>query len=255
MAETPNENELREAFCEIGRRVWLRQYVAANDGNFSARLADGNILCTPANVSKGFMRPEQMGIVTPEGAKVSGPLPTTSEILMHLEIYRLRPDIKAVVHAHPPHATAFAVAGDPLPRCVLAEIEILVGEIPIVPYATTGTPDLSAALRPYVPGHDAYLLANHGAVTTGRDVFEAYYRMESVEQYCRVLAIGKEIGPWTQIETGKVRELLKVREKLGLPEKRHQLSDQELCPPTTPNRGNVIDDIVRRVMERLRKTD
>ena len=174
-----DEWEMREAMCEVGRRVWRREYVASNDGNFSVRLDENRVLCTPTLVSKGFMKPEEMAVVNMGGAQVSGRLPMTSEVKVHLEMYRRRPDVRAVVHVHPPNATAFAVAKRPLPKCVLPEIEVFLGEIPIVPYATPGTQDFADAVIPFLQHHHAFLLSNHGALTIGRDPFECYYRMET----------------------------------------------------------------------------
>ena len=164
-----DEWQMREALCEIGKRIWQREYVASNDGNFSVRLDENTVLCTPTLVSKGFMKPEDLPIITMEGEQLRGRLKMTSEIKMHLEMFKQRDDIRSVIHAHPPNATAFAVARHPVPKCILPEIEVFIGEIPIAPYETPGTQDFANVLRPFLKHHNAFLLTNHGAVTCGRD--------------------------------------------------------------------------------------
>lgn len=259
MYEKLNEWEMREALCEIGRRVWQREYVAANDGNFSVKLTDDIVLCTPTLVSKGFMKPEDLVLITPDGEHISGRLRMTSEIRMHLEIMRRRPDVRSVVHSHPPNATAFAVARRPIPKCILPEIEVFIGEIPIVPYETPGTQDFATVLHPFLEHHNCYLLTNHGAVTVGKDPFEAYYRMETIEQYCRILILAKEIGDWQHIERDKVMDLLKIREKLGYKDRRVE-EKCDLCEIGVPGEQQLagkngeqelVQEIVRRVLDRL----
>jgi len=240
-----DEGAMREALCEIGRRVWMREYVASNDGNFSVRLSSDRVLATPTMVSKGFMRPEELAIVTLDGNQVSGPRPVTSELKMHLAIYRARPDVRAVVHVHPPHATAFAITRRPLPKCVLPEVEVLLGEIPMTPYETPGTHAFAEALLPYVRDHNAFLLTNHGAVTVGQDPYEAYYRMETLDQYCRILILAAHIGNWQQLDHEQVVSLLKIREKLGYRDRRLEEKDRPLCSPEVPPRRASLEDTGR----------
>src|SRR5215207_7789461 len=172
------EEQTRAEIVEAGRRMYSRGYVASNDGNISARLDDARLMTTPKSVSKGYMTPDMMVIVDFDGKKVAGNRDASSELPMHLEIYRNRPDVNAVVHAHPPTATGFAVAGIPLDRAVLAEVITTLGSIPIAEYATPSTDELPAAVRRYIKAHDGLLLANHGALAVAGDVFAAYYRME-----------------------------------------------------------------------------
>lgn len=258
-----DETEMREAFCEIGRRVWQREYIASNDGNFSVKLSEDRVLCTPTLVSKGFMKPQDLCIITPDGVQVSGRLRMTSEVKVHLEIFRKRPDAKAIIHVHPPNATAFAVARHPVPKCILPEIEVFLGEIPIVPYATPGTQDFADVVTPFLQHHNGFLLTNHGALTIGDDPFEAYYRMETIEQYCRILVLAKQIGDWNQIIPDKVVDLLKIREKLGQKDRRVTQGadlcsigvpgERELGTPSMAGDENaLIEEITRRVTERLR---
>jgi L-fuculose-phosphate aldolase len=170
-------DRLRLDIVEVGRRLWTRGFVASNDGNISVRVGPDRLLMTPANVSKGFMAPEMMVVTDLDGTLVSGApgRKPSSEIKMHLVAYRERPDIGAVVHAHPPLSTGFAVAGIPLDRAVLAEVVTTLGSIPIADYATPSTPALAESVAPYVRAHDGLLLANHGALALGTDLFAAYY--------------------------------------------------------------------------------
>src|SRR5688572_14522891 len=176
------EEQVRADIVEAGRRMYSRGYVASNNGNISARLDDTRLLTTPRSVSKGFMTPDMMVVVDFDGKKVGGEREASSELPMHLEIYRNRPDAHAVVHAHPPLATGFAVAGIPLTRAVLAEVITTLGSIPIAAYGTPSTAELPAAVRKYIKAHDGMLLANHGAVTCGPNVMSAYYKMETIER-------------------------------------------------------------------------
>jgi L-fuculose-phosphate aldolase len=179
-------DRLRADIVEIGKRLYTRGYCASNDGNITIRFADDRILTTPKSVSKGYMTPDMMVVVDLDGKKIAGDREASSELLMHLEVYRQRPDVKSVVHAHPPLATGFAVAGVSLDRAVLAEVICTLGSIPIVDYATPSTPELPAAVRQYIKTHDGLLLANHGALTVGTDVYSAYYKMETVEHFAKI---------------------------------------------------------------------
>ena len=169
MTRSPrSEATLRAQIVEVGRRLYARGYIASNDGNISARLDDDRLLMTPKSVSKGFMTPDMMVITDLDGRKLAGDRDPSSELQMHLEVYRQRPDVEAVVHAHPPTATGFAVAGIPLDRAVLAEVVTTLGSIPIAEYATPSTAELPEAVRKYIKAHDGMLLANHGALTRRR---------------------------------------------------------------------------------------
>ena len=198
------ESEARALLCELGRRMWERGWVAANDGNLSVRLDSEAVLTTPTGVSKGALRPEELAVVGLDGALYSGPRPPSSELGMHLLCYRLRPEITAVVHAHPAAATAFACARRPIDRPILGETLMTLGEIPVTEYAQSGTPALPKALAPLIRDHDAVLLANHGAVTVGADPEHAYYRMETVEHtalihlYTHLLGGGVPLTPEEQ---------------------------------------------------------
>lgn len=191
--------DLREAFCEVGRRVWQREMVAANDGNFSFRLDTNTVLATPTGVSKGSLRPEHLVLTDLEGNQLPpqyglNTRPGTSEIRLHLNAYRMRPDVRAVVHTHAPHATAWALSGRSLPRGVLEEAELVLGAVALTPYATTGSWEFARALNPWIATHDCFLLSQHGAVTFGADLFSAWYRMEVLELCCKTLMLAESMG-------------------------------------------------------------
>src|SRR5690242_7860941 len=188
------EEQVRAEIVEAGRRMFDRGFVASNDGNISARLDEKRLMTTPKSVSKGFMTPDMMVVVDYDGNKVSGDRDASSELPMHLEIYRNRPDVNGVVHAHPPTATGFAVAGIPLTRAVLAEVITTLGSIPIAEYATPSTEELPAAVRKYVKAHDGLLLANHGALALAGDVMSAYYRMETIEHFAKISLVARTLG-------------------------------------------------------------
>lgn len=209
---------LREDIVEVGRRLWTRGYVASNDGNISVRLPGDRLLVTPASVSKGFMSPDMMVITDMDGRLLEGApgRKASSEILMHLVAYRQRPDVQAVVHAHPPLSTGFAVAGVPLDRAVLAEVVTTLGAIPIAGYGTPSTPELPAAVEPYVKTHDALLLANHGALALGADLFAAYYKMETIEHFARISLVARMLGREHVLSREEVDRLQQLRDRYGI---------------------------------------
>src|SRR5947208_15650453 len=188
------ESQLRADIVEVGRRMYARGYTASNDGNISVRLGADRLLMTPKSVCKGFMTPDMMCMTDLEGRKLQGERDPSSEMLMHLEVYRQRPDVQAVVHAHPPTATGFAVAGIPLDRAVLAEVLTTLGSIPIADYATPSTKELPEAVRKYVKAHDGILLANDGAPTMGTHLFGAYDKMETVEHCAHLSLVARMLG-------------------------------------------------------------
>ena len=211
------EEQIRADIVEAGRRLYARAYIASNDGNISARLDEHRLVTTPKGVSKGFMTPDMMVIVDHAGNKVSGERDPSTELPMHLEIYRNRPDVNAVVHAHPPLATGFAVAGIPLTRAVLAEVVTTLGSIPIAAYGTPSTSELPEAVRKYIKAHDAMLLANHGAVTCGPDVLSAYYKMETIEHFAKISLVARMLGGEHLISREEVQRLQGLRGFYGIP--------------------------------------
>jgi L-fuculose-phosphate aldolase len=219
-----SESQLRADIVEVGRRLYARGYTASNDGNISVRLDGGRLLMTPTSVCKGFMTPEMMCVTDLEGRKISGERSPSSEMLMHLEVYRARPDAQAVVHAHPPTATGFAVAGIPLTRAVLAEVVATLGRIPIAEYATPSTDELPEAVRKYVKAHDGMLLANHGALTIGGDLFGAYYKMETIEHFAKISLVARTLGGERLLPLHEVERLQGLRDRYGIK------SPARICP-------------------------
>jgi L-fuculose-phosphate aldolase len=210
------ESALRADIVEIGRRMYARGYTASNDGNISVRLGPDRLLMTPKSVCKGFMTPEMMCITDLEGRKLQGDRDPSSEMLMHLEVYRQRPDVQAVVHAHPPTATGFAVAGIPLDRAVLAEVLTTLGSIPIAEYATPSTKELPEAVRKYIKAHDGMLLANHGALTVGGDLYGAYYKMETIEHFAKISLVARLLGRENLLSRDEVNRLQELRGAYGI---------------------------------------
>jgi len=210
------EETLRRDIVEIGRRLHERAYIASNDGNISVRLEGDLVLTTPKGVSKGFMSPDMMVVTDMSGRKMRGQRDPSSEMLMHLEVYRSRPDVNAVVHAHPPVATGFAVAGIPLDRAVLAEVITTLGSIPIADYGTPSTQELPDAVRKYIKAHDGLLLANHGALTVAGELFAAYYKMETIEHFARISLVARLLGRERLLSREEVERLQGLRGMYGI---------------------------------------
>src|SRR4051812_37161911 len=211
-----SEQQLRADIVEVGRRLYARGYTASNDGNISVRLDERRLLMTPKSVCKGFMSADMMCITDLEGTKLAGERSPSSEMQMHLEVYRQRADVQAVVHAHPPIATGFAVAGIPLDRAVLAEVVCTLGSVPIAEYATPSTKELPEAVRKYVKAHDGMLLANHGALTLGADLFGAYYKMETIEHFANISFIARMLGGERLLSRDEVMRLQGLRGRYGI---------------------------------------
>ncbi|MCS6852244.1 MAG: class II aldolase/adducin family protein [Gemmataceae bacterium] len=231
-----NEYKLREQICEIGRRVYAKGFAAANDGNISVRLNDREVLCTPTMMSKGYLKPEDLCVVDYEGKQLRGTRKRSSEILLHLAVYRHNPAVQAVVHCHPPHATAFAVAGEPIPKCVLPEVEVFLGEVPIAEYETPGTQKFADTIVPFVQKCNTIILANHGTVTFGPDLEKAYWYSEIIDAYCRILILARQLGRVNYFSEKQTRELLELKKRLGYDDPRlHQ--ECQLCGPNIIQRG------------------
>lgn len=226
-----SEWKLREEMCEIGRRVYNKGFAAANDGNISYRLGEDRVLCTPTRVSKGFMKPDDLCIVDMDGKQVSGKRKRSSEILLHLAVMKTRPDVKSCVHCHPPHATAFAVAHEPIPKCTMPEFEIFLGEVAITPYETPGGQAFADTVVPYVKDTDVIILANHGTITAGVDLMDAYFKTEIIDAYCRILILTKQLGRVNYYSDDKAAELLKLKPRLGIRDVRLErgLENCDLC--------------------------
>jgi L-fuculose-phosphate aldolase len=210
------EDEHRRDICAVGRWIHERAYVASTDGNISVRLDPRRILTSPTNISKGMMSPGDMVITDLRGNKLNGHRAPSSELAMHLLIYRLRPDVNAVCHAHPPTATGYAAAGLPLNRAILAELVVSLGCIPVARYGTPGTQELTDAIEPLIAGHDAILMANHGVVTYGQDLLTAFFRMETTEHFARVAIVTELLGKQVLLSGRDVEKLLAARARYGI---------------------------------------
>ncbi len=224
-----NDRSLKEEICEIGRRVYNKGFAAANDGNISIRVGEDAVLCSPTMICKGFMKPEDICAVDMQGNQLAGKRKRTSEILLHLEIMRNRPDVKACVHCHPPHATAFAVANEAIPQCILPEIEVFMGEVPIAPYETPGGQDFAATVTPFLKSTNTIILKNHGTVSFGKTLEEAYWKTEILDAYCRILLLSHQLGKVDYLNEQKSRELLDLKKKLGFDDPRFHNEDCDLC--------------------------
>ena len=211
-----SEATLRAEIVEVGRRLYARGYTASNDGNISVRLDDNRLLMTPKSVCKGFMDARDDVHHRPDWREARRGSRSSSEMQMHLEVYRQRPDAMAVVHAHPPTATGFAVAGIPLDRAVLAEVVTTLGSVPIAEYATPSTKELPEAVRKYVKAHDGMLLANHGALTLGSDLFSAYYKMETIEHFAKISLVARLLGGERLLSRQEVDRLQGLRGMYGI---------------------------------------
>src|SRR5580658_2874888 len=228
---SPEIHALKLQLCDIGRRLWSRAYVDGNGGNIAIRVAEGMALCTPTLVSKGFMKPEDMCLVDLDGNQLAGPKKRTSEILMHLQIMKRQARAVATVHCHPPHATAFAVAGVEPPTCMIPEIEVFIGKVPIAPYRTPGTPEMGKLVADLSDQHNTILMANHGVVSWSHvSVEDAYFKMEIIEAYCRTVVVAAQLGaPLKTFSNAHLQDLLNIKQTLGIPDPRIGLKECELC--------------------------
>jgi L-fuculose-phosphate aldolase len=246
-----SEPAAREALVEAGRRLYQRQMVAANDGNLSIRLGAEEVLTTPTGVSKGYMTPEMMVVVDMSGRVLRGATRPSTEVQMHLAVYRARPDVAAIVHAHPAHATAFAVAGiEPDPR-VLAEVVMSLGSIPIAEFQLPSTRDLAAVVQHYALYHDAILLANHGAITMGADLNTALFRMETLEHFARIYTIANSLGAPRPLSAPTVRALEELRDFYGIRTAPASRAAGATPDPPTDDLDRRVREIARQVLDRL----
>ncbi|WZL81322.1 class II aldolase/adducin family protein [Vallitaleaceae bacterium 9-2] len=215
MSTYMNEIKIRNAICDVGQKLYDKEFVAANDGNISVKLDDNTLLVTPTAVSKGGMKPDEIVKMTLDGEILSGGKPS-SEVKMHIQVYKTNPEIQAVVHAHPPISTAFAVARVPMETPILAEAVVNLGVVPVADFALPGTKEVPESIKPYVRDYNAVLLANHGLLTWGRDLREAFFRMESVEHYGKILLYVKQIGDPREFNCTEIDALLDIRKKIGV---------------------------------------
>jgi len=262
MAKT--EQQYRQDILDVGKLIYHKGWVAANDGNISVRMDAGRILCTCTGVSKGMMTPDDLIVCDLEGNKIAGDRERTTEIAMHLTIYRMRPDVSAVVHAHPPVATGFAVAGRPLDLAVLPEVIVSLGCVPLAGYGLPGTPALTEGMLPYLPNYDAILLGNHGSVCYGEDVYKAFFKMEMVEHCARVTLVAELLGGPKVLPRQEVRKLFEARERYGVKSRNSmepgrpvvaedRAAEDRAAEDPAPERLNLTrDELIALVEEALR---
>jgi L-fuculose-phosphate aldolase len=252
------KDELKADICEVGRRLYERRYIAAGEGNVSIRVSDGELLATPTGVCKGYMTPDMIVTCDLSGKQLAGDMRVSTEIQMHLAVYKAREDVKAIVHAHPPTSTGFAVAGVPLNKAVLAEVVVTMGCIPLAEYGTPSTKELADSVERLVRMSDGLLLSNHGALTVGKDIFDAYYKMEVVEHFAEVSLVSRVLGGERLLTGDEVSRLLSLRSKVyGL----EGPAGGEACPVPgdTPSRkaSDRIemsrDELVHLIMEAVRE--
>ena len=263
-----NEFEIKKLMCDIGRRVYNRGMVAANDGNFSVKLNDNEFLCTPTGVSKGFMTPEYICKVDAKGnvIQANGNFRPSSEIKMHMRVYEKRPDVGAVVHAHPSFATSFAIAGIPLTQPIMPEAVIALGCVPIAKYGTPSTVEIPDAVEEYLPYFDQVLLENHGALTWGPDLLNAYMKMESLEFYAELLYKSRQLGGPKEFSKEQVERLYEIRRQMGIPGKHpanlcpnakegkpscHSCGGSCTCGGSGKADAELVSSITKKVMEQL----
>ena len=263
-----SEYEIKKQICEIGKRIYNRGMVAANDGNISVKISENEFLCTPTGVSKGFMTPEYICKIDKKGniIQANPGFKPSSEIKMHLRVYEQRPDVNAVVHAHPSYATSFAIAGIPLTQPIMPEAVITLGCVPIAEYGTPSTNEIPDAVEKYLPYYDAVLLESHGALTYSDSLLAAYHKMESVEFYAELLYKARQLGGPKEFSPDQVEKLYEIRRQFGMTGKHPANLCQNKsngCHACKGNCGNhkkeggadadLIAKITKQVMEQLGK--
>jgi L-fuculose-phosphate aldolase len=227
---TPEAEAVKLEICAVGKKLWNRQYVDGNGGNISYRIGPNEIICTPTLVSKFDLTPDDLCMVDLDGKQIAGKRPRTSEILLHLEIYKAVPEAKAAVHCHPPHATAYAITGRVPPSRVIPEFEVFVGKVAVSPYETPGTKAFAETVIPYVKQHNTVLLANHGIICWADTVTHAEWYAEVVDTYCWTLMLASQLGvPISQISEKHTADLLDIKKTIGLPDARFDASGLKEC--------------------------
>lgn len=229
--QSPEIEILKERMCEMGRRMWAKDYTDGNGGNLTIRVGDNLVLCTPTLISKGFMKPEEMALVDMEGKQLAGTRKRTSECMTHLAIMKRQPKAKSCCHAHPPNATAFAVAGVQPPTCMIPEAEVFLGQIGLAEYQTPGTPANAKVVGDAAVDHMSVLMLNHGVITWGKDIEDAYWKMENTDAYCKTVLLATQLkgSDLLTISGGQAKELINLRKTLGMDDKRADWKECELC--------------------------
>ena len=244
--------EIKKEICEVGHKLYNLGFVAANDGNISVKVSDNEYYCTPTGVSKGDLTPDMIIKVDKNGNKIEGKLNPSSEIKMHMRVYQERPDVGAVVHAHPPVATAFTIAGIDLDQYILPEAILTIGEVPTCAYGTPSTMEIPDSLEPYIQNHDAFLLQNHGALTVGFNLMKAQFVMEEVEFNAKICKYAMELGAVHEIPNEQLKKLMDLRKKMNIPG-RHPGLDLGEDKPASVDTEALVEKITRKVLEALNK--
>ncbi len=251
-----SEWEIKKEFVDIGQRIWTRGYVASNDGNMSVRLNENEILTTPTGVSKGFMTTEMIIKVDMTGKVISGntKYKPSSEIKMHIEVYKQRADIKSVVHAHPPYCTSFAVAGIPLNKCVLPEAVIVIGAVPIAKYGLPSTQEVPESIKEHIQSSDAVLLENHGALTLGSNLLNAYHKMETLEHTAHIVWNAIQLGNVNVLPEYERDRLMSLREKYNLTGKVTACDSSHMslaCASNIADDKKAIDELIASITKEV----
>jgi L-fuculose-phosphate aldolase len=236
LLNSPEATVIKQEMIRVGKKLWDRQYVDGNGGNITYRIGPDRVICTPTLLSKGDLTLEDFCLVDLEGNQMAGKAKRTSEVYLHLQVYKTVPEARAAVHAHPPHATAYAISGRVPPRCVIPEQDVFVGSVAISPYETPGTREFAKTIIPYVKDHNTILLANHGIICWADTVTHAEWYVEVVDTYCRTLMLAAQLGAGiTRIPPNKQAVLLEIKKRLGLPDAKYGLEECQLCDqPETP---------------------
>ena len=244
--------EIKKEICEVGQKLWAKGFVAANDGNISVKISENEYYCTPTGVSKGDLTPDMIIKVDRDGKKLEGKLNPSSEIKMHMRVYRERPDVTAVVHAHPPVATAFTVADIDLDQYILPEAVLTIGDVPTCDYGTPSTMEIPDSLDPYIQDHDAFLLRNHGALTVGCNLQKAFFVMEEVEFNAVICKHAMDLGAVHEISSEQLKKLMDLRKKMNLPG-RHPGIDYGDEPACNCANAELVEAITKKVLAALGK--
>lgn len=245
-----NEQAIKEEICEIGKRIYMNGFVAANDGNITVKVDENVFFATPTGVSKGYMTPDMIIKVDAEGNILEGNLRPSSELKMHLRVYRERSDIRSVVHAHPPTATGFAIAGIPLDKYIMPEAVIYLGTVPIVDYGTPSTDEIPNALSKYLQSYDAFLLENHGSLTIGNSLMNAYFKLETLEFFAKISLTARQLGGEKELNDQQMVKLMQVREAFKI-EGKHPGYDKEALASRQNKKNNVDPDLVAAITKKV----
>jgi L-fuculose-phosphate aldolase len=254
LATSPEATALRAEILDVGRKLWERSYVDGNGGNISVRLGSQYVLCTPTLISKRDMEPADICLANLQGEIVAGNRPRTSELLLHLEIYKANPRARAVVHCHPSYATAYAVTGSAPPTGYVTEFELFIGPVAVAPYETPGTQVFAESVLPFVEDHNTILLTNHGIVCWSDTVTHAEWLVEIMDTYCKTVLLAQQTGrPLLRIPEHKIEEILAIKRRMGLPDAR--MARLQKSSAETPVDAGELDRLVEQVVARLEGRD